>query len=264
MLTQCAEYFARVGDAFGEALVLASLALAQLTQAVPDLDGADVTLRRALRLVEELDDAFGRAIIGNLLGRTALMRGRTAEAIERFDASLAIARRIDDKLGLTIALNYLGWARVMLADVDGAAECFSEQLLISSTVGHEDGIAYALEGLFALAALSGDLERAGRLLGAAEEIRESKGLFAGAAFSFHQRVLDRVEDGPGAADFAAAQARGPRRRPRRRRRAGAHLTSSWPRSADPSAAAAAVATSESHWALGRAGSGHARAPGTRL
>ena len=208
VLTQCAEYFARVGDAFGEALVLASLALAQLTQAVPDLDAAEVTLRRALRLVEELDDAFGRAIIGNLLGRTALMRGRTAEAIELFDASLAIARRIDDKLGLTIALNYLGWARVMLSDAAGASECFTEQLLISSTIGHEDGIAYALEGMFALAALSGDLERAGRLLGGAEQIRESKGLFSGPAFSFHQRVLDRVEDGPGAADFAAARSAG--------------------------------------------------------
>ena len=210
MLTQCAEYFGTSGRLFGEALVLASLALAQLTQAVPDLDGADVTLRRALRLVEELDDAFGRAIIGNLLGRTALMRGRTTEAIERFDGSLVIARRIDDKLGLSIALNYLGWARVMLADLRGARECFIEQLLISSTVGHEDGIAYALEGMFALAALSADLERAGRLLGAAEEIRESKGLFSGAAFSFHQRVLDRVEDGP-RLRTSRRQARGPRR-----------------------------------------------------
>jgi tetratricopeptide (TPR) repeat protein len=208
VLVQCADYFEREHDGFGEALVLGSLALAQLTMASPDLDGAEASLRRALRLVEDLDDAFGRAIIGNLLGRTALMRGRTDEAIELFDAGLAIARGIDDKLGQTIALNYLGWARVMLADLDGARTCFTEQLLISSSVGHEDGIAYALEGLFALAALGGDVELAGRLLGAAEDVRERKGLFAGPAFSFHQPILDRVVAGPEADRFAVARGEG--------------------------------------------------------
>ena len=208
VLEQCADYFAREHDRFGEALVLGSLALAQLTMASPDLDGAEAALRRALRLVEDLDDAFGRAIIGNLLGRTALMRGRTDEAIERFDAALAIAHRIDDKLGQSIALNYLGWARVMLADLDGARTCFTEQLLISSSVGHEDGIAYALEGLFGLAAVTGDVELAGRLLGAAEDVRERKGLFAGSAFSFHQPILDRVLAGPDADRFAVARREG--------------------------------------------------------
>ena len=208
VLEQCADYFEREHDGFGEALVLGSLALAQLTMASPDLDGAEAALRRALRLVEDLDDAFGRAIIGNLLGRTALMRGRTDEAIELFDAGLAIAHRIDDKLGQTIALNYLGWARVMLADLDGARTCFTEQLLISSSVGHEDGIAYALEGLFALAALAGDVELAGRLLGAAEDVRERKGLFAGSAFSFHQPILDGVLAGPEADRFAVARREG--------------------------------------------------------
>ena len=144
---------------------------------------------------------------GTCSAASALMRGRTDEAIELFDASLAIAHRIDDKLGQTIALNYLGWARVMLADLDGARECFTEQLLISSSVGHEDGIAYALEGLFALAALAGDVELAGRLLGAAEDVRERKGLFAGSAFSFHQSILDRVVAGP---ESIASRSRGGR------------------------------------------------------
>jgi hypothetical protein len=75
-------------------------------------------------------------------------------------------------------------------------------------VGHEDGIAYALEGLFALAALAGDVDLAGRLLGAAEDVRERKGLFAGSAFSFHQSILDRVVAGPDADRFAVARREG--------------------------------------------------------
>jgi hypothetical protein len=45
-------------------------------------------------------------------------------------------------------------------------------------------------------------------LGAAEEIRESKGLFSGAAFSFHQGVLERVQAGSEAASFEAARLAG--------------------------------------------------------
>ena len=209
VLVQCADYFAREHDGFGEALVLASLALAQLTMA------AARPRRRRGGAPASAQPGRGprRCLRPRHHREPARPNGPHAQAgpTRRSSSSMRASRsrdRIDDKLGQTIALNYLGWARVMLADLDGARTCFTEQLLISSSVGHEDGIAYALEGLFALAALAGDVELAGRLLGAAEDVRERKGLFAGSAFSFHQSILDRVVAGPEADRFAVARREG--------------------------------------------------------
>ena len=43
-----------------------------------------------------------------------------------------------------------------------------------------------------MAAVSGDLERAGRLFGAAEIVRERKGLMTGGTFSLHGPILERA------------------------------------------------------------------------
>ena len=158
--------------------------------------------------MEEIDDRFGRAMLGNLLGFVALARGRISEAVERFDVSLPTARSIGDLLGEGTALNLLGWARVLAGDLGGARACFAEQLLISSSVGHEEGVAYGLEGMVALAARSGDVELAGRLLGAAEGIRERKGLLGGTMFSFHQPIVEDIRSGPRAVAFEEARMAG--------------------------------------------------------
>ena len=59
--------------------------------------------------------------------------------------------------------------------------------------------------MFAVAATAGDVELAGRLLGAAEDIRERKSLSTGAPFSFFQPHLERVLAGPGASRFEEAR-----------------------------------------------------------
>ena len=74
---------------------------------------------------------------------------------------------------------------------DRARECFAEQLLLASTIGHEEGIADALEGMFAVASTSDDIERAGRMLGAAEDVRARKGLPTRSPLSFFEPFLER-------------------------------------------------------------------------
>jgi hypothetical protein len=88
---------------------------------------------------------------------------------------------------------------------DRARECFAEQLLLASTIGHEEGIADALEGMFAVASSSGDVDRAGRMLGAAEDIRERKGLPTRSPLSFFAPILERVLSGPDASRFDEAR-----------------------------------------------------------
>ncbi|BDZ46055.1 hypothetical protein [Naasia aerilata] len=52
-----------------------------------------------------------------------------------------------------------------------------------------------------MAALSGDVERAGRLLGAAQTLRERVGLFNPSAFAFHSQLVGSLRSGPGAELF---------------------------------------------------------------
>ena len=118
---------------------------------------------------------------------------------------LALARRIRDTLGQAVSLSHLGWARLLGGETERARECFGEQLLLASTIGHEEGIADALEGMFAAAATSGEVERAGRMLGGAEDIRARKGLPTRSPLSFFEPYLERVLAGPEAGRFEEAR-----------------------------------------------------------
>jgi hypothetical protein len=191
-LAECAAYFERVGDRLGESLSLVALAIAQMSLTPPDIDGAERTLGRSLELVEEDGDPFGRTMVRIMLARAAMARGRLNLAFRLLDESLGIARDNEDPLGEAIALNHLGWARLLDGDTEGARGCFTEQLLISSTFGHEEGFAYGFEAMSAVSAVGGDLERAGRLFGAAEIVRERKGLMTGGTFSLHGPILERA------------------------------------------------------------------------
>ena len=204
-MVRCVDYFSGAGDRRGEALARASLAVAQFAQEPPDLEGVEENSRRSLELAEQFDVAFGGAMVGVMRGRVRLAQGRGDDAVRQFETSLAVARRIRDTLGQAIALSHLGWARLLGGEPDRARECFSEQLLLASTIGHEEGIADALEGMFAVASTSDDIERAGRMLGAAEDIRERKGLPTRSPLSFFEPFLERVLAGAEASGFEAAR-----------------------------------------------------------
>lgn len=204
-MLRCVDYFRREGDRRGEALALASLAVAQFAQVPPDLDGVEESARRSLELAEEYDLAFGGAMAGVMIGRVRLAQGRADDAVRRFETSLTVARGIGDTLGQAIALSHLGWAHMLAGEPDRARGCFGEQLLLASTIGHEEGIADALEGMFAAATASDDVERAGRMLGAAEGIRARKGLPTRSPLSFYGPFLERTLAGPDASRFDVAR-----------------------------------------------------------
>ena len=208
LLEECVSRFAAEGDEFGEALALASLAMGRFMQPHPDLDAAETSIRRCIGLMDELGNPFWRVTAGLILGSIELLRGRIASARDVIEANLAVARSNDDRMSEAGALGSLGWARLLGGDVVGARECFAEAVLLSSALGSEHATAYGLEGLFAVAASTGDLETAGRFLGAAESIRERKGMLVAGMYSPHQQVLTRILDGPDAARFAEARTMG--------------------------------------------------------
>ncbi|MGO4536040.1 DUF4062 domain-containing protein [Leifsonia sp. 2MCAF36] len=191
-LTESADLFHRSDDADGEALALISYALAVLASPEPDPAAADQAMENSLALFRTRGDRWGQAMALVMLGRVALLRQQVDSALGNFEESLTLARENGDELGVTIAQHHRGWARLLLGDPAGATSDFAACLALSSRLQHVEGVAYALEGLVAVAALGGDVVRAGRLLGASRTLRERTGLHNAPAFSFHQLFVDRM------------------------------------------------------------------------
>ncbi|MBG6237884.1 putative ATPase [Mycetocola sp. CAN_C7] len=207
-LQESAELFHRAGDPPGEALTRVSIALALLVAPDPDVQQAQAQLESSLALFREADDPWGAAMALVALGRVALLQSQVDGAFEDFRESLALARQQQDELSETIALHHLGWAQLLRGEPDAAQQSFETSLGLSARLGHREGIAYGLEGLVATEASAGRVERSGRLLGAAERLRQQSGLYNAPSFSFHQRWVDQIRTGDAAAAFARARADG--------------------------------------------------------
>jgi predicted ATPase len=206
-LAESAELFRRESVADGEALALVSLALAVLSSTPPDPVRADDALQRSLLLFQDSSDSWGEAMAQVTIGRVDLFQQKVDVALQRFTTSLRLARELGDGLGETIALNHRGWALLLLGDGPAAREAFEECLALAARLDHTEGVAYGLEGLVALAATTGDAERAGMLLGAAEALRQVSGDYNPSSFSFHQPYVDGLL-ATAAAPFSRAREKG--------------------------------------------------------
>ncbi|WP_165759591.1 DUF4062 domain-containing protein [Rathayibacter oskolensis] len=209
-LTESAQLFRSTGASAHEALARTSMALALLAGTPSDPDRADEELETALTLFRTADDAWGQALALVTLGRSAMLAGKIQRALNRFDESMSLSHQQEDTLSEAIAVHHLGWAQLLLGDTDSACSRFEQSLAASSRSGHAEGMAYGLEGLVAIAATRGEIDRAGRLLGAAEVLRERTGLYNAPSFSFHQQVIAPILAGDDRTEFESARAEGRR------------------------------------------------------
>ncbi len=207
-LATSADLFHRTDDLDGEALTLISLALALMAGGKPNTVRAREVMDTSLSLFRSSGSLWGESMALVLLGRVALLEQKLPEALDRFEKSLAIAQRTDDAVGERIASYHLGWAQLKLGAVEDARADFALSVKVSASLGHVEGLAYGLEGMVAVAALSGDVERAGRLAGAARALRERSGLHNGPMFTFHQAYVDQLRATGSGAQLDAAVAEG--------------------------------------------------------
>lgn len=191
-LAESADLFHRVGDPDGEGLARISLALALLTGGKPDPERAEEVMQESLRLFRSTGSVWGESMALVLLGRVSLRTQNIEQARDRFTQSLALTQRAGDAVGERIATYHLGWAQLMLGDTDDARADFARSVTVSAALGHVEGLAYGLEGMVAIAAIAGDVDRAGRLAGASRALRERSGLHNGPTFTFHRAYLDRL------------------------------------------------------------------------
>jgi predicted ATPase len=196
--------FRREGDDFGEACALTVLSIACTSASPPDLDGAEGFQQRAIELAR--GHPTFHALFRGALGSVELFRGRAGEALAIFNSVLGDAVRIGDLFVESVTLTNAGWARLALGEAH--PDLFMRHLRLSLQMGNEDGLGYAFEGLAACAALLGDVDRAGVLLGAAESARNRTGMIEQRTYITLQPFIGKMLASDRATDFEVARSRG--------------------------------------------------------
>lgn len=145
-----------------------------------DLDRSTKLLTEALDRFRKLDPdgtpslrMIGRVLA--LLGDTAILHGELDRAAECFEQAITQLRSTNDTWMLVDALGGLGVVSALRGDPPGAGEFFLEALEIGPSDRHLQHGASILIGLACVAAEVEQPERAARLLGAADALRERIG-----------------------------------------------------------------------------------------
>jgi predicted ATPase/DNA-binding CsgD family transcriptional regulator len=156
----------QIGDRTGEALHLGTLAF---------MDADLPRCEQSLALRRELGEPRAIAMALGHLGNTALLAGDYARADAALREGLALARQIEDRWTIWFLLGIFGFVVLDQGDAVLARESFVEVLdLDRSLFGHHRSDVDSIEGLAGVALLSGLPDRAARLLGAAEALREQR------------------------------------------------------------------------------------------
>jgi non-specific serine/threonine protein kinase len=163
----------------------------------------------SLDLYRKVGDTRAVAIGLHNLGLVALHQSDFTRATSLHEESLHIMREFGDKWGIAIALHYLGLAARHRGDYAKAAAWLHQSLTLSRALNHKREIAETLEGLAGVAIAQQAPERAARVLGAAEVLRETIAVpLTPAERVDYERVVVLTQTALGRDVFAAAWATG--------------------------------------------------------
>ena len=199
--------FAQTQDASGEGLGTLCEAFTRMALPGADADACRADLTRAIDLFEGADDAWGQTLALVGLGRVEAVLGREDRSADCYLRAGQVAREHSDTLATLITDHHIGRAQLFAGRLEEAEATFRTSIHLPDSLGLKGGVSDGLEGLSAVAAVRGQVERAGLLSGAAAALRQRLGFYELAAFVFHERYLDAAR----AKDpelFARAQAHG--------------------------------------------------------
>jgi tetratricopeptide (TPR) repeat protein len=128
--------------------------------------------KECLTLSQKEGDGGNTAHALTYLGLAALYRGQYQQAASRFEESLTLYRKEKEWQGLSYALNNLGLAILYQGDHALAKPLFLESLTLKQKMGDEWALPWALEGLAGVSVLQQAPERAARLYGASQALRD--------------------------------------------------------------------------------------------
>jgi tetratricopeptide (TPR) repeat protein len=162
-----------LGDRRGIAYTLNNLG--NIASSQGDYVSARTLYEEALALQRELWDKWGIANSLNNLGLVASSQGDYALAQTLQEEALVIRRELGDRGGIANSLNSLGSVAYEEGDYVSARMLHEQSLAIQRELGNRRGIAYSLESIAALTSAQGKAQRAARLWGAAQALREAIG-----------------------------------------------------------------------------------------
>jgi non-specific serine/threonine protein kinase len=129
----------------------------------------------ALEINRKIGNRASEAINLNNLGLAAYHCGDHLRAKELHVESLAIRRDLGDRHGVAESLNHLGKVARAESDLLEARRLHRESLAVQHDLGDKLGMTDCLDAAAMLATSLGEHERAARLLGAVERLRERMG-----------------------------------------------------------------------------------------
>jgi non-specific serine/threonine protein kinase len=150
--------------------------LGQVASDQGDYSRAGGLCEESLSLFRGLGDKWGIALSLRNLGLAARYQRDYKRAAALFEESLALCRELGDKWGIGHSLRNLGFVAIDLSDHSRASELLKEGLTLYKELGVKSSIAECLEGLAEGAGAQEQMERAARLYGAAEAMREAVGV----------------------------------------------------------------------------------------
>jgi len=154
-----------------------------------DLARAEDYDEQSLALCQEAQDWWGIAWSLYDLGYLALAQGDNKRARVLLEEGLARLREQGITFGVFRARFALGHVLLGQADVTQAKQHYQEGLMLQRQLRFQSYTADGLEGLAGVAVAQGQLERAARLFGAAEALREALGW---RRWVFFQESYDRA------------------------------------------------------------------------
>lgn len=157
------------------ALAAANRGLGLVAMQQNDMVGARGFFDTGLKISRELNDDFGVAMSLSFLGDLCRVEEQHVEARPMFEEAAKLFRGLERKVALGDALNNLGTATFRSGEFAEAGIHFAEAAEIALEVGNQITLSHSLDGFAALAVESKRLERAARLSGAAEKLRDNIG-----------------------------------------------------------------------------------------
>jgi non-specific serine/threonine protein kinase len=129
-----------------------------------------------LALYRELGDRAGISWFLSNMGLAHMFQGDYAQAVALCAEGLAIRRELGNARHIAIALNHLAFAILLAGDIKQADRLFAELLVRQQQLGDRWFIQFALIGAASVAGARGQGDRAARLFGAADALRDALGV----------------------------------------------------------------------------------------
>lgn len=163
--------FRELGHRWGTCEALTWLGLSLINMGEPH--GAVAPLEESLALARQARDGNEIGFALWQLGRSALARGDYVEATKFMSEGLAMFKELRLDGGVTFVLDDLGKAALAQGDYQQASSYYKEALLLYWNRGSEHNTARSFEQLANVAVICQQSERAARLMGAADALRQS-------------------------------------------------------------------------------------------